>query len=187
MAMPESHRCFLHMYQTCWPHPHALPHPHPHPHAPPRQALGLSSRASTRDVKAAYHKIALMYHPDKVTAEPGSAEAEHAAVIFMKVHDARTLKLTSRSRSRSQSPNGFTLSPSPFLSPSPHPYHTHLPCLHEGAQGLRAHHERAQASICRARSATAATAVARSTPYERKLEGQQRWPHTQQQWSKQRS
>ena len=50
--------------------------------------LGLNSRASTKEVKKAFHKTALANHPDKVTAPIGSAEAEEAATQFAKAQKA---------------------------------------------------------------------------------------------------
>ena len=58
------------------------------------RVLGLrKGRSSVREVKAAYHKIALRNHPDKVAPAasaggPGSAAAEEAAMEFMKAQKA---------------------------------------------------------------------------------------------------
>ena len=51
-------------------------------------ALGVRRGASVKDVKAAFHRVALHNHPDKVTAPPGSAAAEEAALHFMKSQKA---------------------------------------------------------------------------------------------------
>ena len=60
------------------------------------KALGVSARASTREIKAVYHKFALANHPDKVKFEPGSKEAEAAALAFMKVQRAYETVMEAR-------------------------------------------------------------------------------------------
>lgn len=48
--------------------------------------LGLNKRAKSKDIKKAYRKLALQYHPDKVTG--GNEEKEEAEKIFVNVSEA---------------------------------------------------------------------------------------------------
>ena len=67
------------------------------------KALGVAPRAPLREVKAAYHRVALANHPDKVTSPPGSAAAEEAAIAFMRAHKAFE-RITESRRAPSPSP-----------------------------------------------------------------------------------
>ena len=78
-------------------------------------ALGLSMRASTAEVKKAFHKVALANHPDKVTAPPGSAEAEEAAMAFMKAQKAFEKIMDARTNRKAPSPPS-TRTPTPAPS-----------------------------------------------------------------------
>ena len=40
----------------------------------------MSRSASSREIKRAYHKLAVLYHPDKNTDDPDGAEAKFKAV-----------------------------------------------------------------------------------------------------------
>ena len=42
--------------------------------------LNVTRSASAREIKRAYHKLAVVYHPDKNTEDPEAAEAKFKAV-----------------------------------------------------------------------------------------------------------
>jgi len=79
-------------------------------------ALGLSPRASTREVKAAYHRAALANHPDKVGGT-GTAAAEEAAIIFMKAQKAFE-KIMEVRKPSSHPPSSAPPQPKPRSRPS---------------------------------------------------------------------
>ncbi|MBP5707287.1 MAG: J domain-containing protein [Spirochaetales bacterium] len=46
------------------------------------QLLGISTDATAAEIKKAYHKLALKYHPDKLKGDP---EAEEKAQLFQNI------------------------------------------------------------------------------------------------------
>lgn len=70
-------------------------------HVPdPYKALGLSHDASQKQIKDAYKRLALKFHPDRLTRQNASqAEMQHATTEFAKISAAYSL-LTDSSRKR---------------------------------------------------------------------------------------
>ena len=59
--------------------------------------LGLTKKAKPKDIKSAYRKLALQYHPDKVKGD--ETEKETAETIFVKVSEAYSVLSDKKKRS----------------------------------------------------------------------------------------
>ena len=80
------------------------------------EALGVRPRTSTREIKAAYHRMALANHPDKLKQTGASAaDAEEAALVFMKAQKAFERIMETR---RPKSAGAPPASPPPTAAPT---------------------------------------------------------------------
>jgi hypothetical protein len=64
---------------------------------PPWEVLGVSQDASVDEIKKAFKRLALQYHPDRVAPEAPSVEKERARAMYQAITRARDVMLKVRS------------------------------------------------------------------------------------------
>lgn len=64
---------------------------------PPWKVLGVKQDATAEQVKKAYRKLALQWHPDHVPPEAPAADKEQAHVMFQKIQRAYKVMMSVRS------------------------------------------------------------------------------------------
>jgi hypothetical protein len=72
------------------------PGPIPPPGEPPWQVLGVAQNASVDDVKKAYRKLAMLWHPDRLDANATHEQKTHGRAMFEKINRAYTVMMKVR-------------------------------------------------------------------------------------------
>jgi len=76
------------------PQPNAAPQPPAGP--PPWEVLGVAQDATMDEIKVAYRKKAMLWHPDRIQAGADAAEKERARAMFEQITRARDVMMSVR-------------------------------------------------------------------------------------------
>lgn len=70
--------------------------PSPPPGKPPWEILGVSQNASVEEIKSAYRRLAMMWHPDRVPPGASSEQRLQAQEMFQEITRCRDVMLNVR-------------------------------------------------------------------------------------------
>ncbi|CAI5445138.1 unnamed protein product [Caenorhabditis angaria] len=93
----------------------------------PYTTLGVSSTSNEEEIKKAYRKLALKWHPDKHTDEKSKEEAEKKFKQIAHAYEILTDKTKRASLDRSENPHRRRSAPSHAGSPGFRMHHPHSP------------------------------------------------------------